>query len=144
MKRGLFHLLLPITMFGYYYLIGIKMKKILFLPLPLILISCSGQSCEISSIDRSNYQTAINSIESNDFTIEDEISSFDNDSSWITDADFYSCDKDFGFLILEFKGKDYLFENVPTDVWFDFKNSSSKGKFYHRNIKGNYRFKLRR
>jgi hypothetical protein len=39
-------------------------------------------------------------------------------------------------------GKRYVFEGVPAEVWAAFKSADSKGKFYHANIKGRYRFGL--
>jgi hypothetical protein len=42
-------------------------------------------------------------------------------------------------LSIKFKnGKEYKYYNVSIDVWKSFKDSSSKGSFYSRVIKGRY------
>lgn len=59
-------------------------------------------------------------------------------SSWIRAAEYYTDGSGYGFLILNMKGKEYIWENVPIEVWTGFKNADSFGKYYHRYIKGNY------
>lgn len=42
-------------------------------------------------------------------------------------------------LVVVFKNsKEYFYDNVPTEVWKQFQESESKGKFYTQNIKGKY------
>ena len=42
-------------------------------------------------------------------------------------------------LVVVFKNsKEYFYDNVPTEVWKQFQESESKGKFYVQNIKGKY------
>ena len=40
------------------------------------------------------------------------------------------------------KGKDYLFKDMPLDIWKGFKIAESKGEYYNEYIKGNYQLKL--
>lgn len=37
-------------------------------------------------------------------------------------------------------GGTYQYYDVPENIWVDFKSASSKGKFLHANIKGNFRY----
>ena len=47
------------------------------------------------------------------------------------------------FLKVTFvNGREYLYEGVPQDLYEQFTNAESKGKFFHENI--NYRFKYTR
>jgi hypothetical protein len=57
------------------------------------------------------------------------------ESSWIEGASYNTQTED---LLIETDDQDYKFSNVPLDVWEGFKNASSKGDYYHRNIRGNY------
>mgnify|MGYP003813335161 FL=1 len=48
-------------------------------------------------------------------------------------------DNNYNMLSVTFKnGKEYVFYNVPNDVWNNFKNSESKGSYFSRYIKGKY------
>jgi hypothetical protein len=101
----------------------------------LLFISCSG-NCDSISKNFSSYDEAISIIRSTDFIIEENI---DTDSSWIDSIEYYSCDEASGYLIVNTKkGKSYIHENVPIQVWNQFKNADSFGRFYNQNIKGNY------
>ena len=62
-------------------------------------------------------------------------------SSWIRAAEYYPADGR-GYLIINMRGKDYIFKGVPSSVWQGFKSASSPGRYYHDNIKGRYYFFL--
>jgi len=48
-------------------------------------------------------------------------------------------DNKYNMLSVTFKnGKEYVFYNVPINVWENFKNSESKGSYFSRYIKGKY------
>ena len=111
--------------------------------LPLFFISCSGQNCEALPGSYNSYEEATNQIRQSQFTFEEELKSIDNESSWITGAEFYSCDGSTGYLIIEMQGKHYLFNNFPKSEWQEFKGSESKSKFYHEFIRGKYNFELK-
>ncbi len=62
------------------------------------------------------------------------------DSSWILWAEYLSCDKKTGYFIFETeKNKIYIHENMPIEIWEDFKSALSKGSYYSKNIRGRYR-----
>lgn len=113
------------------------MKTLIYL-VTLLLISC--QNCDKLPAHFESYEQAKTIIKDSSFSTKDEMTNIK--SSWITSASFYSCDGSSGYMIIGMRGKEYLYNGVPFDVWNDFKKADSKGKFYHRHIKGKYKFKL--
>ena len=55
-------------------------------------------------------------------------------SSFINYITYYS---DSDHLIICMKGKEYVFANVPSSLWADFKAAESTGTFYNQYIKDN-------
>ena len=54
--------------------------------------------------------------------------------------EFAKYDSEKSLLYIKFKsGKDYIFYNVPAEVWKAFKEADSKGSFFAKNIKGKYK-----
>lgn len=62
----------------------------------------------------------------------EKVSNFD--SSFIDYITYYSSSK---HLIICMNGKEYVFANVSSSLWSDFKSADSKGTFYNQNIRGN-------
>lgn len=60
------------------------------------------------------------------------------ESSWIEGATYTSEDGKTGSMVIETDKKDYEFVGVPIEVWEKFKSASSKGTFYHKNIRDRY------
>lgn len=63
--------------------------------------------------------------------------SFKNDS-WIEEVSYNPVTKE---MVIQMKGGEknrYACENVPLEVYMDFKNADSKGSFFNHNIKGRY------
>lgn len=109
--------------------------KYLFSILVFAFLSCSG-NCNSISKKFSSYDEAISLVRSTDFSTEEKVNT---DSSWIESIEYYSCDGVKGFLIVNTKsGASYIYENIPKEVWNEFKNADSFGRFYNQNIKGNY------
>lgn len=47
-----------------------------------------------------------------------------------------------GTLVIRFlNGQVYEYDSVPEQIFEDFKDSESKGKFLHRVLKNNYRYR---
>jgi hypothetical protein len=112
----------------------INMKYLISI-LFLIIVSCSG-NCDSISKKFNSYDEAISLVRSTNFSVEEKVNT---DSSWIDSIEYYSCDEVSGYLILNTKkGGSYIHENVPIEVWNEFKNADSFGRFYNKNIKGNY------
>ncbi len=115
------------------------MKKIIAFLIFYTLTSCVNNCKEIPN-SFSNYNKAKEIVLSSNFKLTDEADV--SDSSWITSAKYFSCDGFFGFFVIETGNRTYIHQDIPYGVWEKFKNSVSKGSFYSRNIRGNYRLKL--
>ena len=66
------------------------------------------------------------------------------DSTSIAKADYFSLSKR-KVLIVFFTSspyKPYIHEGISLNTWNNFKSASSKGKYYHAYIKGQYNFRL--
>ena len=117
------------------------MRKIISMfSLSLVLLSCSGQDCKQIPSHFNTYEQAISFIKKATFKYKDVANTAN--SSWIRSASFYSCNSTKGYFILKTDTKEYLHSSVPLTLWNQFKNASSFGSFYDRNIKGRYRFNL--
>ena len=55
-------------------------------------------------------------------------------SSFISYLTYYSESE---HLIICMNGKEYVFANIPSSLWSDFKSADSAGTFYNQNIKDN-------
>lgn len=117
------------------------MKTIINIVLILLLIGCKTEHCDTNKIQFSSYDEARISIRSQGgYAIQENRNL---NSSWIANAQYYSCDGKLGFLILEtHSGKAYTHQNVPLSIWNNFKNARSPGSSYTKNIKGRYRLKF--
>ena len=104
----------------------------------LICFTGYGQSCKDLPDKFYSYSQAINAIQSATFKSTDNLPY--GKSSWITSANYYSCDGYTGYLVYTTdKGKEYVHEKVLLKVWTEFKTASSSGSYYVNNIKGRYR-----
>lgn len=109
--------------------------KYLFSILVLLFISCS-ENCDNLNEKFSSYSEAVSLVRNTNFKVEDKVNT---NSSWIDSIEYYSCDGITGYLIVNVKGgKSYIHDYVPYEVWDEFKNAESYGRFYNQNIKGNY------
>lgn len=120
------------------------MNRIIYLFIFSMLLSgiAKSQSC-INLPERfSSYSQAISEIKSATFKSIDDLPH--GKSSWIISATFYTCDGIFGYLIYATdKGKEYIHEKVPVRIWTEFKNASSSGSYYVKNIKGRFQLQTK-
>ena len=63
-------------------------------------------------------------------------SSFINGGSFFTNR--YELGMASSYLVLEMNRKQYIFKNVPYNIWTGLKASESKGEFYNYYIRGHY------
>lgn len=115
------------------------MKKLIYFVASLFIISCNSKNCDEISSQFNSYEQAINEIQNSRFEFQDATS---KNSSWIKDANYYSCDMKTGFLIIETSKQEYIHKDVPIKVWEEFNNSSSLGKYYNQNIKNRFQLYL--
>ena len=113
------------------------MKSKLLLLFSVILFSCK-QNSELPK-QFSSYDEAVNKVENASFsTVEEAETEGKSENNFIKSAKYYSNDNVNGFLILNFNGKEYIFDEVPITVWNDFKSSDDMGKHYNQFIRGKY------
>jgi hypothetical protein len=60
-------------------------------------------------------------------------------SSWISSASYSSSDGNTGNFTLRANNRVYVYEDVPFEIWEEFKQADSKGGYYNANIKGKYK-----
>jgi len=102
------------------------------------LASCK-QDCKDLPTSFKNYEDAKNIVLGSSFKYTDNCDV--SESSFITSADYYSCDGLRGYFILGMDGKKYIFQNLPIKKWQNFKDSESKGRYFNCSIKGRYSLK---
>jgi len=103
-------------------------------------VCCKGQNCEILDDNFESYKVAIQTLKSTKFNFSEKLNT--SKSSWIYDAEYYSCDGENGFLLITTKTKTYIHRNVPIKIWNEFKKAESFGSFYSGNIKSRYQLIL--
>ena len=106
--------------------------KTVFTVFVFLLCSCSKPQKDFSS-----YESATRWVRA---THEAEV--MKPDSSTIHRVEYFP-DSEKKWLVLYFKSnrsKGYLYQNFPQSMWVSWKNASSKGKWYHRNLKGKKRY----
>lgn len=118
-------------------------KSILFLALILVGTGLNAQKNDCNNIPQ-NWNTnkqAIAKIENSDFIIRESASP--SGESWMNSANFYSCGKDHGYLIVRgklngTKVQSFVHQEVPTEIWNAFKGARSMGGFYLFYLKGKH------
>ena len=122
------------------------MKQFILISLIYFLgaFDCCAQSskdCEEKVMVLNSYIEIIEWLKSTSFYVKETINT--SSSPWIRSANYYSCDGNKGYLILGFKTKEYVFRDIPYNIWIDFKKAKDFGKYYHDFIKGKYILKLK-
>lgn len=105
-----------------------------------LLLACSRPDCTSLPTEYTSYEEALRTIRQTEFPLSEKIKT--PESSWIRAAEFYSCDRQTGYFILVTDSKDYIFRDMPMEVWDGFKRAESYGKYYHAQIKNRYYFEL--
>lgn len=120
------------------------MKKIFIQIILILLVLQCKKNAPIPNEFRS-YSEAQYIVQSADLSIQEEAETDGKSkNNWIREAKYFANDRNRGYLIINMKGKDYIFDELPYSVWEQFKNSEDLGKAYHRLIKGRYNLKLKR
>lgn len=118
-----------------------SMQKIIYLFINfLVLICCKQTNCTNLQSNFTTYTEAYNKIRSTEFAFVEDINT--SKSSWISGASYYSCDNNFGYFILSTDSKNYIYKDLPINIWRDFKNANSLGSYYNLNIKNRYQLYL--
>jgi hypothetical protein len=106
----------------------------------LIMLSCNSQDCNKLPYSFTSYSQAISLVKNSTFKIEEVVNT--STSTWIKSAKYYSCDGAMGYFIYKAKGREYIHQGVPINIWREFKNSSSRGSYYDGNIRYKYKLNL--
>ncbi|WP_353477494.1 KTSC domain-containing protein [Arenibacter sp. M-2] len=118
-----------------------KFSKFIVLISSFILLnSCGGQGCDKLDKTFDTYESTLDIIKSANFQFTDDCNT--SKSSWICDAEYFSCNGKTGFLVIETNSQTYIHNEVPIKIWSEFKKAESFGKFYNRNLKGRFRITL--
>lgn len=113
---------------------------IAFVLIVVLFSSCNDKNCNQLPNSFNNYRQALKEVKSAKFEINDKINT--SKSSWIRGASFYSCDLQTGYLIIKTDKKEYIHQDIPIEVWNNFKKADSFGRYYSRNIRGKYKIKI--
>jgi hypothetical protein len=123
------------------------MKRQAVLLLTLIsTASCHSYTCKDLPDAFPSGEAAIQRIKTSTFRFVDEFTLSDTSLaftaemlSWITRANYYSCDGKRGYLIYRLtRGSDHIRQNIPIELWKGLKDTSAKGPYYDRYIKDKY------
>lgn len=115
------------------------MKKNILIIITSVLLSCNSKNCAEIPSKFKTYEQAISEVENSSFEFQEETT---KSSSWIEEANYYSCDMKTGFLIIETSKQEYIHKDVPIKIWKEFNNSTSLGKYYNQNIKNRFQLYL--
>jgi len=115
------------------------MKKTILLAC-FFLLAIANYTLALESTTFTSYDQAQTWVRTNPNFSKDSVDT--SKSSWIRGAEYYTDGSGSGYLILNMKGKEYIWEGVPLNVWEGFKEADSFGKYYHKYIKGRYILEL--
>lgn len=111
------------------------MRRIL--PVILFLLTgCVGTDCSELPSSFASFKEAEDLIEQSRFALADDLNT--SRSSWIRGARYYSCDRQTGFFVLVTDNEEYLYQNLPIQIWTEFKAAGSLGAYYNARIKHRY------
>ncbi|NJN26401.1 MAG: KTSC domain-containing protein [Cyclobacteriaceae bacterium] len=114
-------------------------KAILFLSLIFagLYLSAEDKDCPPNKENWNSEKDAIAAIETAVF--EHKETADIGSESWINTIAYYSCDMEYGYLIVKCDKKSYIHHNVPVGVWTALKEAKSKGGYYNFYIKNKFK-----
>lgn len=110
---------------------------LLFLP----FLAFSQTACYNLPKNFKSYNQAVFEVKNAKFKFVDHVNT--TRSSFIRGARYYSCDGEFGFLVIEINDRQYIHSRLPKKVWLSFKSAKSFGTFYNQAIRNRYRLNLK-
>ena len=115
----------------------IKLIFIISLSFAGLYSNAQEDNCAQLSQNWNSEKKVIAGIENTNFTTNETLKP--TGKSWMTSAHFYSCDDEFGYLVVKYDEKKYVHEDVPVSLWNSLKGAKSIGGFYNFYIKDNYK-----
>jgi hypothetical protein len=116
------------------------MKRfVLLITLIMIGLYLNAQEfgCSNMSANWKSEKEAIRRIENTIFNSSESI--VPDENSWMTSAHFYTCDNEFGYLIVKSEKKTFVHQDVPIVKWNALKGARAIGGFYNFYIKDLYK-----
>ena len=102
-----------------------------------LYLNATEDNCSQVSNDWKTEKEAIAQIQTASFKTSDLVRP--DETSWMTSAQFYSCDDQFGYLIVKSEKKTFIHQDVPKAVWLALKDAKSIGGYYNFYIKNKYK-----
>ena len=115
------------------------MKKLTFIIVLIFIgayLNAKEENCSQINGAWKSEKSAIKKIENTSFKIQESILP---NESWMKVAQFYSCDDEFGYLIVKSEKKTYIHQDVPKAIWLALKNARSVGGYYNFYIKEKFK-----
>lgn len=103
-----------------------------------LFLNAKEENCSSVTGEWKTEKDAITSIEQTTFNFSESL--LPTQSSWLTSAHYYTCDNEYGYLIIKSQRKTFIHQDVPMAVWESLKNAKSTGGYYNFYIKNKYRF----
>jgi hypothetical protein len=100
------------------------------------LVGPQSTDCDSLDISLLSLEDAISTIEKGKFRFQQQFKI--SRIYGVMNARYYSCDGEFGYLIMMIDKKDYIYISVPKHVWDKLIASSNINGFYASEIKQNY------
>ncbi len=102
-----------------------------------LYLNASDNNCVQINENWKSENEAIASIENTSFKYSESISP--EESSWMNSIQYYSCDEEYGYMIVKCNKKTYFHKEVPIGVWNSLKEANSIGGYYNFYIKNKFK-----
>jgi len=102
-----------------------------------LYLNASDNNCTQINENWRSENEAISTIENTSFKYSETLNA--EESSWVTSVHFYSCDEEFGYMIVKCDQKTYFHKDVPIGVWKALKEANSVGGYYNFYIKNKFK-----
>lgn len=114
-----------------------RMTLIIALIFVGLYLNAQEDNCAQISGDWKNEKEAVIKVQNTTFKTSDSVRP--DESSWMTSAQFYSCDDEFGYLVVKSEKKTFIHQDVPKAIWVALKEARSIGGYYNFYIKNKYK-----
>jgi len=114
-------------------------KTLLFVALIFagMLLNAQIDDCSHTKTNWKSDKDAIETIENGVFAVVEKV--IGDQESWLKSVQYYSCNDEFGFMIVKGEKKCFVHQNVPVSVWETLKIADSKGGYYNFYVKNKYK-----
>ncbi|MCG8310215.1 MAG: KTSC domain-containing protein [Cytophagales bacterium] len=117
-----------------------KLALIVVLILIGMYLNAQEENCAQISQGWNSEEDAIEQVQNTIFKTHETILPKD---SWVKIAHFYSCDDEYGFVIVQSTDTTFIHQNVPKTVWAALKEARSVSGFYNFYIKNIYKSEIK-